>query len=46
MRAALDLIAALEWLKDVNDEAGADYTKAVEWCLAGCSFRVMDRGGN
>ncbi|KAK3367735.1 hypothetical protein B0H63DRAFT_489708 [Podospora didyma] len=42
MRAALDLIAALEWLKDVNDEAGADYTDAVEWCLAGCRTKAGD----
>jgi len=42
MRAALDLIAALEWLKDVNDEAGADYTEAVEWCLAGCRTLPSD----
>ncbi|KAI0965396.1 hypothetical protein F4678DRAFT_452917 [Xylaria arbuscula] len=34
--AAFDLIAALEWLKEVNDEAGPDYSEAVEWCLAGC----------
>ncbi|KAK0616330.1 hypothetical protein B0T14DRAFT_245057 [Immersiella caudata] len=43
IRAALDLIAALEWLKEVNDEAGADYTEAVEWCLAGC--RTLSRDG-
>ncbi|KAI8956284.1 hypothetical protein F4801DRAFT_573809 [Xylaria longipes] len=36
VRAAFDLIAALEWLNDVNDEAGVDYSEAVEWCLAGC----------
>jgi hypothetical protein len=41
-RAALDLIAALEWLKEVNDEAGADYTDAVEWCLAGCRTLPSD----
>ncbi|KAI0447115.1 hypothetical protein F4803DRAFT_397577 [Xylaria telfairii] len=36
VRAAFDLVAALEWLNDVNDEAGTDYSEAVEWCLAGC----------
>ena len=36
LRAAFDLVAALEWLKDVHDEAGADFADAVEWCLAGC----------
>lgn len=42
MRAGLSLIAALEWLKEVNDEAGADYTDAVEWCLAGCRTLPSD----
>ncbi|KAK3681013.1 hypothetical protein B0T22DRAFT_434709 [Podospora appendiculata] len=36
IRAGLSLVVALEWLKEVNDEAGADYTDAVAWCLAGC----------
>ena len=44
MRAGLALVAALEWLKDVNDEAGADYTEAVEWCLTGC--RTMPSDGS
>jgi hypothetical protein len=44
LRPALDLIAALEWLNEVNDEAGPDYTEAVEWCLAGC--RTLSRDGN
>ncbi|KAK4452752.1 hypothetical protein QBC34DRAFT_345838 [Podospora aff. communis PSN243] len=44
IRAAFDLIAALEWLKEANDEAGPDYTEAVEWCLAGC--RTLSREGN
>ncbi|GAB1313197.1 Prion-inhibition and propagation HeLo domain-containing protein [Madurella fahalii] len=43
VRAGLSLIAALEWLKEVNDEAGADYTDAVEWCLAGCRTLASDR---
>ncbi|KAI8635552.1 hypothetical protein F5Y19DRAFT_408285 [Xylariaceae sp. FL1651] len=42
-RAAFDLITALEWLKDVNDEAGVDYSEAVEWCLAGCRT-LPDKG--
>ncbi len=41
-KAAFDLIAALEWLKEVNDEAGADYADAVEWCLAGCRALPSD----
>ncbi|RYP03945.1 hypothetical protein DL764_004779 [Monosporascus ibericus] len=35
IKSAFDLIAALEWLKEVNDEVGADFADAVEWCLAG-----------
>ncbi|KAI1122743.1 hypothetical protein F5Y10DRAFT_253431 [Nemania abortiva] len=34
--AAFDLVTALEWLKDVNEEAGGDYSEVVEWCLTGC----------
>jgi len=30
-----DLIAALEWSKDVFEEAGLDYASAVDWCLVG-----------
>ncbi|KAK4033528.1 hypothetical protein C8A01DRAFT_49909 [Parachaetomium inaequale] len=30
-----DLLAALEWLKDVTEEAGPDYADAVAWCLIG-----------
>jgi hypothetical protein len=36
VNSAFDLITALEWLNDVNEEAGVDYFEAVEWCLAGC----------
>ncbi|KAK6851946.1 hypothetical protein PG995_012071 [Apiospora arundinis] len=35
-KAAFDLIAAMEWLKEVDGEAGSDYTEAVEWCISGC----------
>lgn len=44
VREGLALVTALEWLKDVNDEAGADYTVAVEWCLVGC--RTMPSDGS
>jgi hypothetical protein len=43
VRTAFDLIAALEWLKEVNVEAGADYADAVEWCLAGCQKQSQGR---
>lgn len=41
---AFDLIAALEWLKEVHDEAGADYSDAVTWCLAGCRTLPSEDG--
>lgn len=30
-----DMLAAVEWLRDVGDEAGPDYASATEWCLLG-----------
>ncbi|KAK3991453.1 hypothetical protein QBC44DRAFT_392949 [Cladorrhinum sp. PSN332] len=30
-----NLLVALEWLKDVAEEAGGDYAEAVAWCLVG-----------
>ncbi|XXH01471.1 hypothetical protein Hte_007831 [Hypoxylon texense] len=33
-KSALDLAAALNWLHEVEGEAGADYAAAVEWCLS------------
>ncbi|RYP44263.1 hypothetical protein DL768_009267 [Monosporascus sp. mg162] len=44
IKSALDLIAALEWLKEVNDEVGADFADAVEWCLAG--YRILPTDGS
>lgn len=35
-RTAFDFLAALEWRREVNDEAGDDYAEAVEWCLTKC----------
>ncbi|KAI0553066.1 hypothetical protein F4679DRAFT_591275 [Xylaria curta] len=32
-KTAFNIAAALEWLKDVNEEAGQDYAKAISWCL-------------
>jgi hypothetical protein len=29
------MMAAIEWLREVGDEAGPDYAGAVEWCLMG-----------
>lgn len=40
-----DLIAALEWRKDVNEEAGQDYVDAIEWCLVGCRMMPMADNG-
>ncbi|KAI1191225.1 hypothetical protein F5B17DRAFT_426871 [Nemania serpens] len=39
-----DLITALEWRKDVNKEAGQEYSDAIEWCLVGC--RTMPTADN
>ncbi|KAK4165606.1 hypothetical protein QBC43DRAFT_315519 [Cladorrhinum sp. PSN259] len=33
--AGFNLLVALEWLKDVTEEAGMDYSEAVAWCLVG-----------
>jgi hypothetical protein len=33
IRPSLDFVAALNWLRDVDGEAGEDYFKAVKWCL-------------
>ncbi|KAI0097000.1 hypothetical protein GGR51DRAFT_566791 [Nemania sp. FL0031] len=42
--AAFDLVTALEWVRDVNDDAGGDYYEAIEWCLYGCRILPTDRG--
>lgn len=42
LKGTYDFVAALEWLKEVNDEAGEDYADAVEWCLSKC--RVLSSG--
>jgi hypothetical protein len=36
-RPALDLMAALQWSKNVADEGGDDYASAVKWCFTGSS---------
>ncbi|KAI1638166.1 hypothetical protein F4809DRAFT_639883 [Biscogniauxia mediterranea] len=36
LEVAFNQLAALEWLKEVNDEAGEDYFNAIEWYLTGC----------
>ncbi|KAK7757460.1 hypothetical protein SLS62_000475 [Diatrype stigma] len=33
VKFALDVTAALDWLQDVEGEAGPDYASAVKWCL-------------
>lgn len=33
--AGARFLAALEWLRDVTEEAGMDYAEAVAWCLVG-----------
>lgn len=37
-------LAALEWLRDVTEEAGMDYAEAVAWCLVG--GRMAAGGGD
>jgi hypothetical protein len=34
-RSFFDLLAAVEWLRDVVEEAGPDYSRATGWCLLG-----------
>ncbi|KAK8091822.1 hypothetical protein PG997_002183 [Apiospora hydei] len=41
-KAAFDLIVAMQWMTEVNEEAGEDYTEAVEWCLLGCRTSPSD----
>ncbi|KAI0871098.1 hypothetical protein GGS24DRAFT_504109 [Hypoxylon argillaceum] len=41
-QALVNLFIAQNWLKDVRDEAGRKYYKAVRWCL---SCRTMPRTG-
>ncbi|KAK4141398.1 uncharacterized protein C8A04DRAFT_14094 [Dichotomopilus funicola] len=38
------LLAALEWLKEVAEEAGPEYADAVAWCLIGGRTISTDRG--
>jgi len=38
------LLAALEWLKDVTEEAGPEYADAVAWCLIGGRTISTGRG--
>ncbi|KAF7538247.1 hypothetical protein G7054_g3085 [Neopestalotiopsis clavispora] len=33
LKALIDSAAASEWLKEVEGEAGTDFTNAIEWCL-------------
>lgn len=33
VKFALDTAAALDWLQEVEGEAGSDYASAVKWCL-------------
>jgi hypothetical protein len=37
------MMAAVEWLREVGDEAGPDYAETVEWCLMG-SRTLTDKG--
>ncbi|KAK8015887.1 hypothetical protein PG991_008775 [Apiospora marii] len=41
-KSAFDLIAAMQWMIEVNEEAGENYTEAVEWCLLGCRTSPSD----
>jgi hypothetical protein len=43
-KSVYDLIAAVEILNNLIEEAGPDYTSAVEWCLLGS--RKMPAGEN
>ncbi len=44
INGAFDLLAALEWLKEVNDEAGPEFADSIGWCLAGC--RTLSKGSD
>ncbi|KAK7937678.1 uncharacterized protein PG986_014546 [Apiospora aurea] len=41
-KPAFDLIVAMQWMTEVNEEAGEYYTEAVEWCLLGCRTLPSD----
>lgn len=40
--ASLDLLAAIDWSREVGEEAGPDYAAAIQWCLLD-SRTVTDR---
>jgi len=33
MKQLVNYMAAMEWLRDVVEEAGSEYSDAVTWCL-------------
>lgn len=35
-KSVFDFVAAMQWKTEVNEEAGKNYTEAVNWCLDGC----------
>ncbi|TLD22747.1 hypothetical protein PspLS_07619 [Pyricularia sp. CBS 133598] len=43
MRDLFDVTAACEWLKDVAEDRGEDYARAVTWCLVGHRSGLVDR---
>lgn len=42
-RALVDVMAARDWQRYVNDEAGPEYAEAVGWCLGGNRSTPSDR---
>lgn len=42
-REGFDFLAAKDWLREVNDEAGPEYAAAVSWCLLGNATAPADK---
>ncbi|KAL8376929.1 hypothetical protein RB595_007857 [Gaeumannomyces hyphopodioides] len=42
-RDGYDFLAAKDWLREVNDEAGSEYAAAVSWCLLGNATAPADK---
>lgn len=42
-KSGFDIIAARDWQRHVNEEAGPDYAEAVGWCLGGNRSALPER---
>ncbi|KAF2007648.1 hypothetical protein P154DRAFT_407825, partial [Amniculicola lignicola CBS 123094] len=42
-KQAFDLMAAMQWSKNVHDEGGSDYAMAVKWCFLGASSPDLNK---